>query len=592
MIDRTIYKELLTLPMDYSTVATSCSPFYSTWGLLGDGEFGGIRKLVIHYNRSTRAVWDPFVRMPGKPESFTGSFDGMRIKTDCSEGEVCFYDRDAFVVSCRSTEPVEFFCRGDEMLAEHWIACQKDDILIYQGYSRNPDKRDPDAQVAFLNGLWVVKGILYNQDGRTYVEPDVNGEIYVAFAAMVMDISREEMLYRLAEAPAEISKAHTNLAEWVQECMGSRLNVPDDSQEKEVFYRAVSGLLMNLTIAPGYLKNYISAFPNRGGYPTHFLWDSAFQNLAYERMNPKLAKHSILQLTENIRPDGRISHFQCSTWSRPAYSQPALVGWMVLRYLDEVDGEEKGFIERVFTALEANNNWWLNQRMTRFGLLYCDHGLETGQDDSVRFDNGTIMALDINSYVVNQMRCTAELGRRLGLQEKAKKWDTKADEMAALMVALLYDPQQNLFFDADAYTGERQNQVTASAFFPLWCGVPLEDEKVKGMINDWLLNLDKFFGKFPFPSVAYDQPGYQPHKWWRGPVWLSVAWILLEVLKKYGFTEARREAMKRLYDMMLKDGLLHELFNSQTGEGMGNAQQGWTAAIFLRIGQEMRNFHT
>ena len=39
--------------------------------------------------------------------------------------------------------------------------------------------------------------------------------------------------------------------------------------------------------------------------------------------------------------------------------------------------------------------------------------------------------------------------------------------------------------------------------------------------------------------------------------------------------------------MMIKDGLLHELFNSQTGEGLGNVEQGWTAATFIRIGVEL-----
>ena len=65
------------------------------------------------------------------------------------------------------------------------------------------------------------------------------------------------------------------------------------------------------------------------------------------------------------------------------------------------------------------------------------------------------------------------------------------------------------------------------------------------------------------------------------------AWLILETLKKYGFDAAQLEAMRRLYDVMIEDGQLHELFDSRTGEGMGNAQQGWTAAVFLRMQQEL-----
>ena len=41
------------------------------------------------------------------------------------------------------------------------------------------------------------------------------------------------------------------------------------------------------------------------------------------------------------------------------------------------------------------------------------------------------------------------------------------------------------------------------------------------------------------------------------------------------------------FDVMIEDGQLHELFDSRTGEGMGNVQQGWTAAVFLRMQQEL-----
>lgn len=580
-------EKILELPMNYSTFDNSHSPFGSSWGILGDPEFPGIRMLALHYNRATRAVWNPFIRMPGKVRHFEGRFEGIRAETESAEGELCFYDTDAFLFFCRSEKAVEFFCEPDVVTTEYWTAKKERDILIFQGYSRNGDGRDPDRQVPFLNGMRALKGNLQQEGGRCLVEPDRQGEIAVAVAAMALEISEETILERLKNAPGNGEQARERLAKWVRDCTGEKLKAPGDGRGRQIFLRAVSSLLFNLTIAPGYLGGHVSAFPNRGGYPTHFLWDSAFQNLAYEQMNPAIAKDSILQLAENIRPDGKIPQFVCSTWVRPMDSQPALTGWMAMRYFEEADREDREFMETVFRALEKNNAWWLSQRMTRFGLLSCGDGLETGQDDSPRFDRGAILALDMNSYLVNQMRCTARLGRRLGEEEKAKNWDTRADELAALMVRYLYDPEQNLFFDADADTGERQSLVTPVAFLPLWCGVPLEEERCRRMITDWLLDPEKFFGEIPFPSVAYDQPCYNPHQWWRGPVWMPEAWLILETLKKYGFDAARLEAMRRLYDVMIEDGQLHELFDSRTGEGMGNAQQGWTAAVFLRMQQEL-----
>lgn len=580
-------EKILALPMEYDTFYKSYSPFGSSWGILGDGTFPGLRMFALHYNRATRAVWNPFIRMPGEVRCFDGTFERIRVETENAEGELRFYDRDAFVFCCRTLKAVEFFCRPDAATEIYWVAEKDRDTLVFQGYSRNRDERDPDRQVPFLNGIRVLKGKLRAEEEGCFVEPDARGEIYVAVAAMVLEISLEALLEQLGKAPEREEEARAGLEEWVRECIGEKLQAPAGLCEQKVFFQAVSGLLFNLTQAPGYLSGHLSSFPSRGGYPTHFLWDSAFQNLAYEQMNPAIAKESILQLTDNIRPDGKIPQFLCSTWVRPLDSQPALVGWMAMRYFDEVDGEDIDFMKAVFEALVRNNHWWLRQRMTRFGLIFCDSGFETGQDDSPRFDEGTILALDMNSYLVNQMRCTAELGRRLGREEEARQWDTKAEKLAALMVQYLYDPEQNLFFDACAVTGKRKPLITPAAFFPLWCGVPLAEEKIRRMITDWLLNPEKFFGEVPFPSVAYDQDCYDSHQWWRGPVWMSEAWILLETLKKYGFDEARMEAMRRLYDMILKDGCLHELFDSRTGEGMGNAQQGWTAAVFCRMQREL-----
>ena len=154
------------------------------------------------------------------------------------------------------------------------------------------------------------------------------------------------------------------------------------------------------------------------------------------------------------------------------------------------------------------------------------------------------------------------------------------------MIKHLYGPEKNLFFDADLETGKPLSLVTLSSLIPLWAGVPLPEEKIRAMIEDYLLNEKYFFGAVPFPSVAYCEAKYEHAHWWRGPTWMPVAWLMLEILEKYGYQTERETAANRLFDIMKKDGELHELFDSQTGEGLGCAEQGWTAAIFLRLASE------
>jgi hypothetical protein len=62
---------------------------------------------------------------------------------------------------------------------------------------------------------------------------------------------------------------------------------------------------------------------------------------------------------------------------------------------------------------------------------------------------------------------------------------------------------------------------------------------------------------------------------------------MTQVLEKTGFRAEAQTARATLYRMLIQDGNLRELFNSQTGEGMGAHEQGWTAAICLRLHDEL-----
>ena len=64
---------------------------------------------------------------------------------------------------------------------------------------------------------------------------------------------------------------------------------------------------------------------------------------------------------------------------------------------------------------------------------------------------------------------------------------------------------------------------------------------------------------------------------------MPIAFLMLECLDKYGFVNEKHEAALRLYQIIASDDGVHELFDSQTGKGMGAAQQGWTCAIFIEL---------
>ena len=577
---------LLSLETTHTSPDCSLSPMYSNFGLCFDAQTGG-PALLLHYNRKTRSVFSPLFSFAASCEA-KSAFLCAKFTGGCGAYELCYYDTDAFVLQGENASPVHIFGHEDCALQPCWRTFADKNLLLYQGYSKNADDRDPDAFVPVLCGLRVLTGTLREDNDGAVVLPDQEGRLYFAAAFSVLEISERHIKQTLLAAPENICGAKSTMRRWAEDCAGGISHMPADTAARHTFLTAVSGLLMNLTKAPGNLSRCVSAFPSRGGYPAHFMWDSAFQNLAYEQMHAEIAADALLQLAYAVRPDGKIPQFLCSTWARPHHAQPALLGWAAKRYVEHVGARKAGsaFIRTMASTLAKNNEWWLTQRITKFGLICCPHGLETGQDDSPRFDDGPVLAVDMNSYLLSQMRAAAYFCRLAEDSAGAADWEARADAFAARMVACLYDEEKNLFFDADPATGERRTLVTLSSLIPLWAGVPLPEEKIRAMIEGYLLNADYFFGKIPFPCVAYCEPVYEPAHWWRGPTWMPAAWLMLETLDKYGYASRRTEAARRLYRIMKEDGVLHELFDSAAGKGLGCDEQGWTAAIFIRLSLE------
>ena len=86
--------------------------------------------------------------------------------------------------------------------------------------------------------------------------------------------------------------------------------------------------------------------------------------------------------------------------------------------------------------------------------------------------------------------------------------------------------------------------------------------------------------RFLLPSTDPASPLFEPRRYWRGPVWLIVNWMIADGLAAYGRADLARRLREDALELVRQNGFF-EYFDPITGEGLGGANFTWTAAATL-----------
>ncbi len=94
--------------------------------------------------------------------------------------------------------------------------------------------------------------------------------------------------------------------------------------------------------------------------------------------------------------------------------------------------------------------------------------------------------------------------------------------------------------------------------------------------------LDRILNASPYsiPSFDPENSKFDARRYWRGPAWAIVNYLVARGLEEYGFEEKARRIRLDTRKLIQKSGF-REYFDPQTGEGAGGDNFTWTAAIWL-----------
>jgi glycogen debranching enzyme len=160
-------------------------------------------------------------------------------------------------------------------------------------------------------------------------------------------------------------------------------------------------------------------------------------------------------------------------------------------------------------------------------------------------------------------------------------WRGRAEAMARRLVELAWDGESG-FFWARA-NGQRVNVRTPFNLFPLITGqMPPE---IARRLVDHLTDERQFWSRYPVPTVAMDDPKYDPIKMWRGPTWVNVNYLLIEGLQRSGYADLAQELRRRTLDLINSRDDIYEYYHPVTGENPPTAASmfGWSSAVFIDL---------
>lgn len=163
----------------------------------------------------------------------------------------------------------------------------------------------------------------------------------------------------------------------------------------------------------------------------------------------------------------------------------------------------------------------------------------------------------------------------------------RAHRVGAALAARLYDPAAGMFFARDLRAGGLVASWSAAGLGALISpGLPGEvTDRVAAQV------VGRRFGPPParrprtgwlLPSADRTAAEFDPQRYWRGPSWANLTWVVRRGLLRAGRTGAADGLARGLLRTVEHAGF-HEYFDPETGEGAGTPDFSWTAALTLDL---------
>lgn len=207
-------------------------------------------------------------------------------------------------------------------------------------------------------------------------------------------------------------------------------------------------------------------------------------------------------------------------------------------------------------------------------------GRDCGWDkDVIARDNPFWVAdVGLTSILLRADRDLLALARLLGESDMIadlERWISRGEEG----LERLWNDEVGGYTSLDLRTNKRSNMLNAGTLLPFYAGVTPD-----GRLDALFGHMDRWWDRLEFgvPSFDPDHKAFDSIRYWRGPIWAVVNWLIGRGLADQGFDDYAERVNDNTVRLVENAGF-RENFCPATGAGCGGYDFSWTAAIWLDL---------
>jgi len=208
---------------------------------------------------------------------------------------------------------------------------------------------------------------------------------------------------------------------------------------------------------------------------------------------------------------------------KPFLAQIALLGsrqsgdyrWLLGKYY----GRLKKYLDYWFWFCDFDKN----------GLCVWDGSDHSGMDNQARRCGSdgvmTVEGIDLNSYLVRELRAMAEIAVETGRPEEAEEFPQPGRKNC---------PSGSIMFSGTKWMGFIMTGTSAATnwskiksiagLIPLWSGI-VPEERARRLVEEHILNPEEFWLPYPLATWAKSEPDYYQERREGECTWMGATWI-------------------------------------------------------------------